>query len=83
MSRERLKILVALSDKLWDDFETETISEEAYLSKMKLVKREIYGGFINTMEELQQFTYELGYVVIKLPTRTFLGSSDFKIINSN
>ncbi|WP_147473878.1 hypothetical protein [Chryseobacterium nematophagum] len=51
--REKVKILVALSDKLWEDYIDESISEEDYLEKMYLVKREINNGFINKMQELE------------------------------
>lgn len=43
--RERLKILVALSDKLWEDYDSAVISEEEYIRKMNLVKKEINNGF--------------------------------------
>ncbi|ASE63476.1 hypothetical protein H3Z85_08660 [Chryseobacterium indologenes] len=81
--RERLKILVALSDKLWEDYSEHIISEEEYLKKIYLVKKEINNGFIGTMEDLNLFTKDLGYLVLMSPTKTFLGGSDKIIINRN
>jgi hypothetical protein len=81
--RERLKILVALSDKLWEDYSEQILSEEEYLRKIYLVKKEINNGFIGTMEDLDLFTKDLGYLVLTSPTKTFLGGSDKIIINRN
>lgn len=47
--RDRLKILVALSDKLWEDYDNTVISEEEYIRKMNLVKKEINNGFIKPL----------------------------------
>nr|WP_315030389.1 hypothetical protein [uncultured Chryseobacterium sp.] len=81
--RERLKILVALSDKLWEDYSETIISEEEYLKKIYLVKKEINKGFIGTMEDLDLFTKDLGYLILKTPTKTLLGGSETIIINRN
>ncbi|WP_123912708.1 hypothetical protein [Chryseobacterium pennipullorum] len=81
--RERLKILVALSDKLWEDYADEIISEEEYLKKIYLVKKKINEGFIGTMEDLDLFTKDLGYLILTSPTKTFLGGSEKIIINRN
>lgn len=81
--RERLKVLVAISDKLWEDYDSTTISEEEYLRKMFLVKKEINNGFINTMQELELFAKDLGYLVLNNPTKTFLSDNDKIIVNKN
>lgn len=81
--RERLKILVALSDKLWEDYIEEILSEEQYLQKMHLVKKEINNGFIGTMQDLEIFTSELGYLILNSPTKTLMSGSEKIIINKN
>lgn len=81
--RDRLKILVALSDKLWEDYDNTVISEEEYIRKMNLVKKEINNGFIKTLEELEVFTSELGYIVMSVPTKSFIYGSEKIIINKN
>ena len=81
--RERLKVLVAISDKLWEDFSNTSISEEEYLRKFFLIKKEINNGFINTMQELELFAKDLGYLVLNNPTKTFLSDNDKIIVNNN
>ncbi|WP_155845877.1 hypothetical protein [Chryseobacterium gregarium] len=81
--RERLKILVALSDKLWEDYSSTVISEEEYLKKMYLVKKEINNGFLNTMQDLELFANDLGYLILIKPTKTYLGGHEKIIINKN
>ncbi|MBK1894650.1 hypothetical protein [Chryseobacterium paridis] len=81
--RESLKILVALSDKLWEDYIGEILSEEQYLEKMRLVKKEINNGFIGTMQDLEIFTNELGYLILNAPTKTLISNSEKIIINKN
>lgn len=81
--RERMKVLVALSDKLWEDYNDSILSEEEYLRKFYIVKKEINNGFLNTMQELDLFTKDLGYIILENPTKTFLGSSEAIIINKN
>ncbi|MCL8536363.1 MULTISPECIES: hypothetical protein [Chryseobacterium] len=81
--RERLKILVALSDKLWEDYSETLISEEEYLKKIYLVKKEINNGFIATMQDLELFAKDLGYLILNTPTKTLLGGSEKIIINRN
>ncbi|WP_147473874.1 hypothetical protein [Chryseobacterium nematophagum] len=81
--REKVKILVALSDKLWEDYIDESISEEDYLEKMYLVKREINNGFINKMQELEFFISDLGYLVLKNPIISFVGGSEKIILSKN
>ncbi|MDC8106109.1 MULTISPECIES: hypothetical protein [Chryseobacterium] len=81
--RESLKILVALSDKLWEDYIAEILSEEQYLEKMRLVKKEINNGFIGTMQDLEVFTNELGYLILNTRTKTLLSGSEKIIVNKN
>ncbi|MCJ8155688.1 hypothetical protein MKJ01_18190 [Chryseobacterium sp. SSA4.19] len=81
--RERLKILVALSDKLWEDYTNMVISEDDYLNKMYLVKKEINNGFIDTMQDLELFTNDLGYLILTKPTKTYIGGHEKIIINKN
>lgn len=81
--RERLKILVALSDKLWEDYSENVLSEEDYLKKIYLVKKEINKGFIGTMEDLDLFTKDLGYLILKTSTKTLLGGPETIIVNKN
>ncbi|WPO84625.1 hypothetical protein SD427_18680 (plasmid) [Chryseobacterium sp. JJR-5R] len=83
--RKRLNILVALSDKLWEDY-SQDMSEEAekeYLRKMYLVKKEINNGFLKSMQDLKIFSSELGYLILENPTKTFLGGSEIIITNRN
>lgn len=83
--RKRLNILVALSDKLWEDY-SQNMSEEAekeYIRKMYLVKKEINNGFLKTMQDLKIFSSELGYLILENPTKTFLGSSEIIITSKN
>lgn len=81
--RERLKVLVALSDKLWEDYSENIITEEEYLNKFYLVKKEINNGFINTMQDVELFAKDLGYLILSSPTKTFMSGSDKIIINKN
>lgn len=81
--RESLKVLVALSDKLWEEYLEEILSEEQYLEKMRLVKKEINNGFIGTMQDLEIFTNQLGYLILNAPTKTLITSSEKIIINKN
>lgn len=81
--RERMKILVAISDKLWEDYSENILSEEEYLKKFYLVKKEINNGFIDNMQDLQLFAKDLGYLVLSRPTKTLLGGTETIIINNN
>ena len=83
--RKRLNILVALSDKLWEDY-SQNMSEAAekeYLRKMYLVKKEINNGYLKTMQDLKIFSKELGYLILENPTKTFLGGSEIIITSNN
>lgn len=81
--RERMKILVAISDKLWEDYSENILSEEEYLKKFYLVKKEINNGFIDNMQDLQLFAKDLGYLVLNRPTKTLLGGTETIIVNNN
>lgn len=82
--RKRLNILVALSDKLWEDYSQDMseAAEKEYLRKMYLVKKEINNGYLKTMQDLEIFSKELGYLILENPTKTFLGGSEI-IITTN
>ncbi|PTT38316.1 hypothetical protein DBR28_08740, partial [Chryseobacterium sp. HMWF028] len=81
--RERLKVLIALSDKLWEDYSENIISEDDYLMKFYKVKKEINNGFLDTMQDLEVFAKDLGYLILSSPTKTFIGGSEKIIINKN
>lgn len=81
--RERLKILVALSDKLWEDYSDNIITEEDYLKKFYMVKKEINNGFIDTMQDLELFAKDLGYLILNSPTKTLIGGYEKIIVNKN
>ncbi|MCT2409971.1 hypothetical protein NZD88_20645 [Chryseobacterium antibioticum] len=81
--RERLKVLIALSDKLWEDYSEDIISEDDYLMKFYKVKKEINNGFLDTMQDLEVFAKDLGYLILSSPTKTFIGGSEKIIINKN
>lgn len=75
---DKLKILVALSDKLWEDYENTIILEKEYVQKYSQVKKEINNGFLETMNDLDEFARDLGYLI--RPIKSFTcKSQDFKI----
>ena len=83
--RQRLNILIAISDKLWEDY-SQDMSKEAeqeYLRKMYLVKKEINNGFLKTMQDLKIFSEELGYLILENPTKSFFGGSEVIITSKN
>ncbi|MDV7696251.1 hypothetical protein N6B72_04875 [Chryseobacterium soli] len=63
-SSDRIKILIALSDHLWDDFNSDSISEEEYTKKMELIRKEIDVEISISFGDLQDIASKLGYIII-------------------
>jgi hypothetical protein len=80
---EKLKILVALNDKLWEDYENTDLPEKDYILKYSLVKKEISSGFISTMSDLDKFAKDMGYLILRSPTKAFNCKAEKIIINEN
>ncbi|QWT88159.1 hypothetical protein KBP46_10155 [Chryseobacterium sp. PCH239] len=62
---EKLMILISISDKLWDDYQSGDICEDEYLSKSDDVRREIMIANDLSFKDLQLFTSKIGYVLIQ------------------
>jgi hypothetical protein len=80
---EKLKILVALTDKLWEDFESGYLLEKDYIFKYHQVNKEINSGFIGTMNDLDRFTEEMGYLILRSPSKAYNCKAEKIIINKN
>lgn len=71
--REKIEYLVALSNKLRDDFESNNLYQKEYLIKLRLISRALQNiAFPNltdlkiiSLKDLQNFSENLGYLVGK------------------
>lgn len=80
---EKLKILVALTDKLWEDYESNDLQEKDYILKYHQVNKEINNGFIGTFSDLDKFAEDMGYLILSSPTKAFSCKPEKIIINKN
>ncbi|KAB1228490.1 hypothetical protein [Chryseobacterium viscerum] len=75
---ERLKILISLSDQLWDDYKRGELKEEEYFLKADEVREKINNFTEMTFLDIQKISSSLGYILIK-KKNAFGTINDFKI----
>ncbi|AQX83995.1 hypothetical protein ELBR111191_14790 [Elizabethkingia bruuniana] len=61
--REKARILMGLSDRLWEDYTNNLLSEESYLLKLEKVRKQINKDVLSGLKELKIFASELGYTI--------------------
>ena len=81
-NREKLKILIAISDKLWEDYSNNILNEDIYFNKMLKVKKEMDKCFVEKMQDIEMLAEELGYLIIANPSKIVNGLK-FNIVNKN
>lgn len=62
---DHVRILVILSDELWNDLENGIIDDEEYGVKLKLIKNEINEHLLLSFNCIQKIANKLGYIVVK------------------
>jgi hypothetical protein len=62
---ERLRILVSLSDQLWEDYECGDLTAEEYMPKADEIREEINKVTSVTFSDLQNISSSIGYLLIK------------------
>lgn len=60
---KNLKILIAVSEKLWQDKNDNKLSEKDYLKKVISVHIKINEDSLKTKKELEDFVNNLGYSI--------------------
>lgn len=64
-SNDRLEILIALSDQLWNDYDNDEIEEADYIKKMDVIRNEINKEVDITFKDVQKLGKEIGYLIMK------------------
>ncbi|ROI05493.1 hypothetical protein EGI16_03655 [Chryseobacterium sp. G0240] len=75
---ERLKILISLSDQLWDDYKCGNISEDDYFKRADEVREKINKVTDMTLLDLENLSSSIGYILIK-KNNAFGTVNNFKI----
>ncbi|WFB67021.1 hypothetical protein [Chryseobacterium sp. WX] len=71
-TKERLKIIVSISDRLWDDYKSGIISPDEYLIKSDDLRDELNKISDVTFFDMQEFSNKIGYLLVR--TQNIFGS---------
>ncbi|MDQ1859260.1 hypothetical protein [Chryseobacterium sp. WLY505] len=72
--KERLKILISISDQLWDDYKSGTLKADEYLKKADEIREELNTVTDVTFFDMQELSKSLGYILIK--SRNIFGTKN-------
>lgn len=75
---ERLRILISLSDQLWNDYKSGELTPDQYLIKSEKIREEINKVDMCTFYDLQCISSNIGYLLIK-KNNAFSTLKSFKI----
>lgn len=64
-SKERLSILISISDQLWDDYKSGCITADEYLTKADEIREELNKVEDVTFLDMQELSKGFGYIIIK------------------
>ncbi len=64
-TKERLKILISISDQLWYDYKSGHISADEYLTKADEIRREFNSISEVTLLDMQELSKRFGYILIQ------------------
>lgn len=76
-SKERLKILISISDQIWDDYKAGTLTADAYLIKADEIRDELNKVTEVTFLDMQELSRSFGYILIK-SRNIFSSSKNYK-----
>ncbi|GEM_PF-2241526 len=80
-SDDRLEILIALSDQLWNDFDNNEISDIDYIKNMDVIRLEINREVDITFKDVQDIGKEIGYLILK-KTEPYTMKNAFTVIRN-
>lgn len=71
--KERLKILISISDQLWDDYKSGTLKADEYLTKADKIREELNKIDEVTFLDMQELSKSFGFILIK--SRNIFGNN--------
>lgn len=63
--KERLRILLSISDQLWDDYKTGSLTADEYLLKADEIRSEFNKVAEVTFLDMQELSKSFGYILIQ------------------
>lgn len=78
---QRLTILNELSDKLWDDYKSNSIPQHVYAARIEIIRKEFSLIMNSTYTDLQDVASKVGYILMKKP-KSFSNVDLFYLLKS-